>query len=357
MQNSGVETDEVTLVSVISACAQLGAIKYANWICDIAERSGFWWPILILGTLLECKYIEGHELGSELVVEELWKTNPDATIEDLGKPGVDDEPEPEPVALKYEDPYQYQNVFAPLIKHEADYDKMMKESQSKDNVTIRWDIGLNKKCIAYFVFPKGDTHMKRGILEVLLVNAEGIRHSNFFGTPAYHVIVQIGTQAHRSKVSSGLDMLLLSFIILMPQNLNASMFWYPSNRVLLNLYLLVKSNSAYVSPWSNLGLVLFLGRGKGMVVANTARFLSVSVTDMVVKTPKATVEVKELTVDISKDGGSKPGLLVKLHILPIFVCIGEPRICCDQSIQLKCWRMHFFRPSIICHDGKVFCSI
>lgn len=31
---------------------------------------------------------------------------------------------------------------------------MMKESQSKDNVTVRWDIGLNKKRIAYFVFPK-----------------------------------------------------------------------------------------------------------------------------------------------------------------------------------------------------------
>ena len=32
--------------------------------------------------------------------------------------------------------------------------QMMKESQSKDNVTVRWDIGLNKKRIAYFVFPK-----------------------------------------------------------------------------------------------------------------------------------------------------------------------------------------------------------
>lgn len=31
---------------------------------------------------------------------------------------------------------------------------MMKESQSKDNVTIRWDVGLNKKRVAYFVFPK-----------------------------------------------------------------------------------------------------------------------------------------------------------------------------------------------------------
>lgn len=94
-------------------------------------------------------------------VEELWKTNPDASLEDLEKPGVDDEPQP--IALKYEDAYQvrplhkfclflgiimlwkdlklchsyfanklkllsfllqYQNVFAPLIKLEADYDKV-----------------------------------------------------------------------------------------------------------------------------------------------------------------------------------------------------------------------------------------
>nr|XP_027073842.1 pentatricopeptide repeat-containing protein At5g44230 [Coffea arabica] len=41
MQNSGVNTDEVTLSSVISACAQLGAIKYANWVRDFAEKSGF----------------------------------------------------------------------------------------------------------------------------------------------------------------------------------------------------------------------------------------------------------------------------------------------------------------------------
>ncbi|GAB2275937.1 Regulator of nonsense transcripts 1-like protein, partial [Dionaea muscipula] len=46
----------------------------------------------------------------------------------------------------------YQNVFTPLIIIEADYDKMMKESQSKDNLTVRWDIGLNKKRITYLLF-------------------------------------------------------------------------------------------------------------------------------------------------------------------------------------------------------------
>ncbi|OMO84487.1 hypothetical protein COLO4_22007 [Corchorus olitorius] len=41
MLNEGVEIDEVTLVGVISACAQLGAAKYANWVSGIAKDLGF----------------------------------------------------------------------------------------------------------------------------------------------------------------------------------------------------------------------------------------------------------------------------------------------------------------------------
>ncbi|KAJ7958900.1 Golgi-body localization protein domain isoform 1 [Quillaja saponaria] len=72
------------------------------------------------------------------------------------------------------------------------------------------------------------------------------------------------------------------------------------------------------------------GRGKWMVVANVARYLSVCVTDLVVKTPKATVEVKGLEVNISRDGGSNSNLFFKLHILPILVHIGEPQVSCDH---------------------------
>lgn len=31
---------------------------------------------------------------------------------------------------RYEDAYQYQNVFGPLVKMEADYDKKLKEAQA-----------------------------------------------------------------------------------------------------------------------------------------------------------------------------------------------------------------------------------
>ena len=48
--------------------------------------------------------------------------------------------EPQPVALRYADAYQHQNVFGPLLKLEADYDKQNKESQSKDGLTVRWDM-------------------------------------------------------------------------------------------------------------------------------------------------------------------------------------------------------------------------
>ncbi|GFP91805.1 pentatricopeptide repeat-containing protein at5g44230 [Phtheirospermum japonicum] len=41
MQNAGMKADEVTLVGVINACAQLGVAKFANWVRDVAENSGF----------------------------------------------------------------------------------------------------------------------------------------------------------------------------------------------------------------------------------------------------------------------------------------------------------------------------
>ena len=71
-------------------------------------------------------------------------------------------------ARRYEDAYQYQNIFGPLVKLEADYDKKLKESQTQDNIVVRWDVGLNKKKIAYFHFAKtndGLTHTLNYIIQ------------------------------------------------------------------------------------------------------------------------------------------------------------------------------------------------
>ncbi|KAL0748737.1 hypothetical protein Bca101_030739 [Brassica carinata] len=105
-------------------------------------------------------------------------------FEDFEKPSVEDEPQP--VQLKYEDAYEYQNVFAPLIKIEADYDKMMKESQSKENLTVRWDIGLNKKSVAYFLFPK-----KENKLRLVLGDELRLRYSGDAAHPAWNSVGRV----------------------------------------------------------------------------------------------------------------------------------------------------------------------
>ncbi|KAL8088976.1 regulator of nonsense transcripts 1 homolog [Apium graveolens] len=156
------KAESVVVLLCREPCLNVNALKDMNW--DLSQ----WCPLIddrcflqwLVKVPSEQEQLRARQISAQQInkVEELWKSNPDATLEDLEKPGVDDEPQP--VALKYEDAYQYQNVFAPLIKLEADYDKMMKESQSKDNLTIRWDIGLNKKRIAYFVFPKEDNELR-----------------------------------------------------------------------------------------------------------------------------------------------------------------------------------------------------
>ena len=139
-------------------CASSSGLKDMGW--DLTQ----WQPLIddrcflpwLVKIPSEQEQLRARQITTQQInkLEELWKMNPDAKLEDLEKPGVDDEPHP--VLLRYEDAYQYQNIYGPLVKLEADYDKKMKESQTQDNVSVRWDIGLNKKRIAYFLFPKAD---------------------------------------------------------------------------------------------------------------------------------------------------------------------------------------------------------
>ena len=64
------------------------------------------------------------------------------------KPGVGDEPQPVP--LRYEDAYQYQQIFDSLVQLEAAFDKKLREEQSTSGVALRWEQGLNRKWTAYF---------------------------------------------------------------------------------------------------------------------------------------------------------------------------------------------------------------
>ena len=129
----------------------------------IEDRSFLPW---LVSTPSDAEQLRARHLSPQMIgkLEELWKDNSNATIADLEKgAGVDDEPAH--VMLRYDDAYQYQNIFGPLVKIEADYDRKLKEAQSQDNLVVRWDIGLNNKHLASFVLPKlelGDVKLAVG---------------------------------------------------------------------------------------------------------------------------------------------------------------------------------------------------
>ncbi|CAN6461229.1 unnamed protein product [Victoria cruziana] len=95
------KTESVVVLLCREPCLNVNALKDMNW--DLSQ----WCPLIddrcFLPWLvkLRARQISAQQINK---VEELWKTNPDASLEDLEKPGVDDEPQP--VALKYEDAYQ-----------------------------------------------------------------------------------------------------------------------------------------------------------------------------------------------------------------------------------------------------------
>lgn len=102
-------------------------------------------------------------------LEDAWRDNPQATLYDLEKPGVEEEIQPS--LLRYEDGYNYQNILAPLVNLEAEYDRKVKANQKQEGISVRWEIGLNKKRIAMFKFPAKDEGEVRLVVgdEVLLI--------------------------------------------------------------------------------------------------------------------------------------------------------------------------------------------
>ena len=142
----------------------------SQWQPLIQDRCFLTWLVKIPS---EQEQLRARQITAQMInrLEELWKVslgqrrlsiadrliakeNAEATIADLEKPGIDEEPQQ--CSLRYEDAYQYQNIFGPLVKMEADDDRKLKESQTQENICVRWDMGLNKKRLAYFCLPKAN---------------------------------------------------------------------------------------------------------------------------------------------------------------------------------------------------------
>ncbi|CEG35112.1 regulator of nonsense transcripts 1 homolog [Plasmopara halstedii] len=154
--------DSVVVLLCRDPCLQMNALKdmswdMSQWLPIIEDRSFLPWLVKVPS---EHEQLRARQITSSQIakLEELWRDNPLATVEDLDRPGIDDEPVK--VTPIYDDGYQYQNIFGPLVKMESDYDKKMKESQTQEGVMVRWDTGLNKKRNAIFTCSRPDSDLR-----------------------------------------------------------------------------------------------------------------------------------------------------------------------------------------------------
>ncbi|CAH8433276.1 unnamed protein product [Schistosoma rodhaini] len=147
------KSESVVVLLCRNICANANKDMYwdpAQWQPIIQGRQFLAWLVKVPSDEQQAK---ARQISAQQInrLEEIWKENPQAAVEDLEKPGADNEVNP--VLLRYENSQQYRDVFIPLVELEADYDKKIKESLKLENVSVRWETALNKRRVAYFRIP------------------------------------------------------------------------------------------------------------------------------------------------------------------------------------------------------------
>ena len=129
---------------------------------------------------------------------------------------------------RYEDAYQYQNIFGPWVKIEADYDKRLKEAQTQEGIVVRWDMGLNQKRTAWFNLPRLESgEVRLAVGDELRLRYHGELHKAWEGVG--HVIKVPNSKLHsalRSKSNRELS-LTVHLIIPFPYSLTPLLPFLP----------------------------------------------------------------------------------------------------------------------------------
>lgn len=113
--------------------------ELAQWHPLIQDRRFLPWLIKVPSDklLLRAREISQAQMTR---LEDLWKNEPEAKFADLDRPDILDEEEMAPTLLQYEDGFHYQNILAPLVKIEADYDRQIKESLTEESIAVLVDL-------------------------------------------------------------------------------------------------------------------------------------------------------------------------------------------------------------------------
>lgn len=175
------KADTVVVILCRHPCASAPAGKDMNW--DTAQ----WEPIItdrafipwLVSVPSEDELSRARKVspGEMMKLEDLWKNNPYATIEDIDDPNINQEvPQ---VLLRYDNGYEYQRCFGPLVLLEAEYDRKQTESQSQGNIIVSWDYGLSQRFTASFYTHSFDNPSVR----IMIGDEMNIRYEGDEGPP------------------------------------------------------------------------------------------------------------------------------------------------------------------------------
>jgi regulator of nonsense transcripts 1 len=142
--------ESVVVILCRLPCAQSKDINWdtSHWQALIENRQFLPWVATVPTEeeLMGAKMITHQQI---IKLESQWRLNREATIEDIENTPAENE-EVLPILMRYNDAFQYQRSFAPLINMESQYDKNLKESQALEHISVKWALGLNNRHLASF---------------------------------------------------------------------------------------------------------------------------------------------------------------------------------------------------------------
>lgn len=162
----------------------------AQWTPIIQDKQFDDWliPVPSEKQQLRARQITGNQIAQ---LEDIWRSNPEMTLEDLERPGMTEEPDP--VLLQYTDGYHYQNTFAPLVQMESEEDRRLREMQRKEGIRVTWGQSMGRKHLAQFVYNSNahSIRMNPGDHLKLSVNASLSKEVSVFQWASVGVVTRI----------------------------------------------------------------------------------------------------------------------------------------------------------------------
>ncbi|CCE85905.1 Piso0_005544 [Millerozyma farinosa CBS 7064] len=174
--------ESVVVILCRLPCAQSKDINWdvSSWQSLIDDRQFLPWIAAVPSEeeLIHTQLISYKQISK---LEAQWRLNRDATINDVGG-DLDDEEEVLPILMRYNDAFQYQRSFAPLVKLESEFDKSLKESQALEHIQVRWSLGLNNRHLASFTLSTFETNeLKVAVGDEIILRYGGLNQDSWEG--------------------------------------------------------------------------------------------------------------------------------------------------------------------------------